>query len=35
VWLDWLVRDGDLRPGQVQLGDVFTNRFNPAREGKL
>lgn len=35
VWLDWLVRDGDLRPGQLTLSDVFTNQFNPARDGKL
>jgi hypothetical protein len=35
VWLDWLIRDGDLRPGQVKLSDVFTNQFNPARDGKL
>jgi ABC-type nitrate/sulfonate/bicarbonate transport system substrate-binding protein len=35
VWLDWLVRDGDLAPGQVKLSDAFTNEFNPARRGAL
>jgi len=29
IWLDWLVKDGELRPGQLKLGDVYTNAFNP------
>ena len=29
VWLDWLIRDGELTPGQLTLSDVFTNQFNP------
>ncbi|WP_437669019.1 ABC transporter substrate-binding protein [Sorangium sp. So ce131] len=29
VWIDWLVRDGELKPGQVQLGELYTNEFNP------
>jgi len=28
VWIDWLVRDGALTPGQISLRDVFTNEFN-------
>jgi ABC-type nitrate/sulfonate/bicarbonate transport system substrate-binding protein len=30
MWIDWLVRDGQLRPGQVKPSDVFTNEFNSA-----
>lgn len=29
VWLDWLGRTGQLRPGQVRLADLYTNEFNP------
>lgn len=31
VWIDWLVRDGQLREGQLKPSDVYTNRFNPYR----
>lgn len=33
VWLDWLLRDGDLASGQLQLSDAFTNEFNPEHRG--
>jgi hypothetical protein len=29
VWIDWLVKDGQLAPGQVRAQDLFTNQFNP------
>jgi len=32
VWLDWLIRDAELTPGQVTLSDVFTNEFNPTTQ---
>ncbi|KAF1049171.1 ABC transporter substrate-binding protein [Xylophilus sp.] len=28
VWIDWLVKAGELSPGQVAASDVFTNEFN-------
>jgi ABC-type nitrate/sulfonate/bicarbonate transport system substrate-binding protein len=28
VWIDWLVKDGALKPGQVSKPDLFTNEFN-------
>lgn len=31
VWIDWLVRDGQLRAGQIKPSDVYTNEFNPYR----
>jgi hypothetical protein len=27
--LDWYVRIGQLKPGEVKASDVYTNRFNP------
>lgn len=32
-WIDWLEREGDIKPGQVKLADVFTNKFNPYANG--
>ncbi|RJL24263.1 ABC transporter substrate-binding protein [Bailinhaonella thermotolerans] len=32
-WIDWLVREGEIRPGQVKPGDVYTNEFNPFASG--
>jgi|GEM_PF-146520 len=29
VWLDWLVKNGQLKPGQLALTDLYDNRFNP------
>jgi len=29
VWIDWLVKDGQLRPDIVHAADLFTNEFNP------
>ena len=28
IWIDWLVKDGALKPGQVSKPDLFTNEFN-------
>jgi len=30
IWIDWLVRDGQLTPGQIAPAAVYTNRFQPA-----
>ena len=29
IWLDWMVKDGSLKPGQLSRGDLYDNRFNP------
>lgn len=29
LWIDWLVKAGTLKPGQVQPSDVYTNDHNP------
>jgi ABC-type nitrate/sulfonate/bicarbonate transport system substrate-binding protein len=29
VWIDWLVKDGVLKPGQVKASALYTNAFNP------
>jgi ABC-type nitrate/sulfonate/bicarbonate transport system substrate-binding protein len=31
-WIDWLVKDGWLKPGQVKASDLYTNEFNPYRQ---
>jgi ABC-type nitrate/sulfonate/bicarbonate transport system substrate-binding protein len=31
VWIDWLVKDGTLKPGQLKAADLYTNEFNPYR----
>lgn len=28
VWIDWLVKDGLLKPGQLKASDTYTNEFN-------
>jgi ABC-type nitrate/sulfonate/bicarbonate transport system substrate-binding protein len=33
VWIDWLVRDGQLKPGQVSARALYTNAGNPYAEG--
>jgi ABC-type nitrate/sulfonate/bicarbonate transport system substrate-binding protein len=29
VWIDWLVKDGILKPGQLKAPDLYTNELNP------
>jgi len=29
IWIDWLVRNGELQEGQVKAEELFTNDFNP------
>jgi ABC-type nitrate/sulfonate/bicarbonate transport system substrate-binding protein len=29
IWIDWLVKDGLLKAGQVKPADLYTNAFNP------
>jgi ABC-type nitrate/sulfonate/bicarbonate transport system substrate-binding protein len=29
IWIDWLVKDGLLKAGQVKPTDLYTNAFNP------
>ena len=29
MWVDWLVQNGDLKEGQLQATDLYTNEFNP------
>ncbi|MFG2872597.1 ABC transporter substrate-binding protein [Streptomyces sp. NPDC048338] len=33
LWIDWLTERGDIRKGQVTLGDLYTNEFNAAGRG--
>ncbi|MGW0810207.1 ABC transporter substrate-binding protein [Nonomuraea sp. NPDC002799] len=33
TWIDWLEREGDIKPGQVKTSDLFTNQFNPYAGG--
>lgn len=28
IWIDWMVRSGELRPGQLNLSHVYTNELN-------
>ncbi|MCK1599415.1 ABC transporter substrate-binding protein [Bradyrhizobium sp. 164] len=34
VWIDWLVKDGLFKPGQIKASDTYTNAFNYFRPGK-
>jgi ABC-type nitrate/sulfonate/bicarbonate transport system substrate-binding protein len=34
VWIDWLVKDGLLKPDQLKPSDIYTNAFNYYRAGK-
>jgi ABC-type nitrate/sulfonate/bicarbonate transport system substrate-binding protein len=34
VWIDWLVKDGLLKPGQLKASETYTNEFNFYRTGK-
>lgn len=29
IWIDWLVRDGQLERGRVHAADLYTNELNP------
>ena len=29
MWIGWLTREGQLKPGQVKPGDIYTNAFQP------
>jgi ABC-type nitrate/sulfonate/bicarbonate transport system substrate-binding protein len=33
VWLDWMIKDGELTPGQLALRDLYTNDLNPFSTG--
>ncbi|MBP2707726.1 ABC transporter substrate-binding protein [Microbispora sp. RL4-1S] len=33
TWLDWLKREGEIKPDQVKLSDLYTNEFNPFGTG--
>lgn len=34
MWIDWLVRDGQLTPGQIAPADIYTNDFQPGAVGQ-
>ena len=29
LWIDWMVKDGELAPGQIAASSVYTNELNP------
>lgn len=29
VWIDWLVKNGELKEGQIKPSELYTNEFNP------
>ncbi len=29
IWIDWLVKNGELKEGQLKAKDLYTNEFNP------
>jgi len=29
IWLDWMVKDGSLKLGQLSRDDLFDNAYNP------
>ena len=33
VWIDWLVKDGQLRPGELSPSQLYTNELNPFQKG--
>lgn len=33
LWIDWLVRNGELQQGKLQSKDLYTNKFNPYSNG--
>ncbi|RLL44894.1 ABC transporter substrate-binding protein [Oceanobacillus piezotolerans] len=32
LWIDWLVKNGELEEGEVKVEDLFTNEFNPYKD---
>ncbi|AHH18893.1 putative ABC transporter, substrate-binding protein [Nocardia nova SH22a] len=34
IWIDWLVRNGELPAGKLKAADIYTNEFNPYANGK-
>lgn len=34
IWIDWLVRNGELPNGKLKAADLFTNKFNPYANGR-
>ncbi|MEV6397930.1 ABC transporter substrate-binding protein [Streptomyces sp. NPDC051907] len=34
VWADWLTERGDIKPGRVKVGELYTNEFNGAGAAK-
>lgn len=32
VWIDWLVKNGELKKGQIKPKDLYTNEFNPYKK---
>ncbi|MFI7633038.1 ABC transporter substrate-binding protein [Nonomuraea sp. NPDC049400] len=33
TWIDWLEREGEIKPGQVEVSDLYTNQYNPFAGG--
>ncbi|GAA3139328.1 ABC transporter substrate-binding protein [Nonomuraea roseoviolacea] len=33
TWIDWLAREGEIKPGQVKAADLYTNAYNPYANG--
>lgn len=29
IWIDWLVKEGELQPGQLRASNLYTNQYNP------
>ncbi|MEV5646981.1 ABC transporter substrate-binding protein [Nocardia sp. NPDC052254] len=34
IWIDWLVRNGELPAGKLAAEDIYTNEFNPYANGQ-
>jgi hypothetical protein len=35
IWIDWLVRAGELKPGELHAPSLFTNEYNPFSNGAI
>jgi ABC-type nitrate/sulfonate/bicarbonate transport system substrate-binding protein len=35
IWIDWLVRAGELKPSELRASSLFTNEFNPFAKGAI
>ena len=33
LWIDWMVKDGELAAGQLPARELYTNDLNPFRAG--